>query len=341
MVTNSSYDRLSWVDALASRDKPRDDRDLANANEADVANEGTLERTASLAFGTRIEETKNEALSRSSRQIFDDQVESAKLAKVTAIKKKLEENEIDPVALKIATKEEWDSVTDAGVAMDIATAAATEYERRLKHEFEQNAFKKQEVLSSRFQPEFKSGRIMSATSGNEESGIRGHIPANASSIFEPDRIDKFAEAENQHDMFVASLKKHLSDKVESRKKDLAPNLEGAPEPMNGGKIFASKSDVPEVGGGMRVASNQISMHDVNGLEHLSQEDMKQQLEQMFMSRLPDAGEQIKVAAKERLDEIRPDREKARKEDRNSWEKVEKAKSTGELQQRLTNLWLQE
>lgn len=341
MLTKSgNYGGLSWVDALAARDKPRDDRNLATANESDVINEQTLEKTASLAFGTRIEETKNEALSRSSRQIFDDKVEAAVRSAVASVKQKLEDNGIDPVAMKIATQKEWDEVSDETTARAIATAAAEEYERRLRHEFEGNAFRKQQQLSSVFNPERKAG-IMSAGSQGETDGLRGRIPANAASIFEPDRIDTFAAAENQHDMFVASLKKELLDKKESRKKDLTPDFKDAPEPMREGKMFSSAGDIPDVGGGMRVPSNQISMNDVAGLGHLSQADMKSRLEQMFMAKLPDSGETIKAEAKKHREEIRPDREAARKEDRKSWEKVEKAKGTAELQQRLTKLWLQE
>ena len=72
----SNYGSLSWIDALAARDKPKDlEAELASAVE--TPNENVLEETAAIAFGTTAtNETKNEALVRASREIQAKEAES-------------------------------------------------------------------------------------------------------------------------------------------------------------------------------------------------------------------------------------------------------------------------
>lgn len=333
---SASYTGMSWVKALAARDKPRDPSvDLANIPEEELIKGDTLEATAALAFNTPKTETKHDALMRASKDLYDKYEIDLKTHAIASVKEKIATNAIDPVALKIVTKEQWDAVADVDSAQKIATAAAIEYERRLRHEFECNASRPQQILSSKFEHTFKGGRIMSSTSENEDTvGSSGRTPANSNSIFDPDRIGKYAREKNLHDSAINTLRKEIVARNEQKKAELAPKETGI-EPMKAGQIIASASG-NENGDAFvhRVPSNQVSMLDTMHEGKLDREQITSKLNTLFMSKFEqDSGTQIKEAAKQHKADIQVERKKDK-----SWEKLEKPKTVGDLQERLLNLW---
>jgi hypothetical protein len=343
MIKKAGYGNMDWLDALKAFKAPKDPAsDLSKQNEADLV-DNALESTANVAFNISAKpETKYEALNRSSKEIAQKAADENKVAAVNSIKQKIASNGINPVELGIQiregngkrpiTKEEWESSTDARWVEKIATEAALEYEKREKQGWQQNGLKPAQTLSSKFDPTtMRDGRIMSSTGANEETrGRPTQIPANAASIFDPFKLDRFAQAETEHDRGVREKREAAKSREQEKKAQYAkdPNEPEPPEPMRTGQIQKSGGEDQAVFQ-QRVPKNKVSMLDTYGEEKLSSEQIKEKLSQMFTSRIEDNGEKIKEANKKRKEEIQGKKEKDR-----SWDKLEKPLSTAELTQRI-------
>jgi hypothetical protein len=337
---------MDWVKALEAAQKPKDPTaDLGAQNEADlVAN--ALESTASVAFDLPTNpETKNEALIRASKQIANDAVEQRRLAGVNAIKTKITENGIDPIALGITmrddqgvprpiTKEEWEGASDARWVEKVATAAALEYEKQVKQAWQQNALKPAQHLSSTYDPlTMRDGRIMSSTGMNEETrGRPTQIPANAASIFDPFKLDRFAETETSHDKGVREKREANTARAAERKADLNPKEDpNAPAPMNHSQIVRSGAEDAAVFQ-QRAPKNQVSMLDISGTEKLSALEIKEKLSQLF-TRVEDNGQKIRDHNQQRKIDIQGKKETS-KERRASWEELKPPTTTKKMAENL-------
>jgi hypothetical protein len=346
MIKKAGYSNMNWLDALAARAKPKDPQsDLGQQNEQEII-ENALESTANVAFDMPIRaESKNEALRRASKEISDKQAVEDENAPANAVRAKMAAANIDPVAIGIVVmtpegqrpirKDEWERSTDARWLNQVATVAAIEHEKRLDRAWEQNAIKPQQHLDSTFSKESRAGMVMSAKSASEDIGAGPtRMPQNASSIFDPSRLDSFASGENAHDASVAKSRQAAKEREQEKKDQYKPNPdESGPEPMKSGRVMASGSQEREVFV-HRSPSNQLSMADNLG-DKLSPEELKQRLSDMFASRIPDNKASIVEANEKRREEIQG----KKKEVDRSWEKPQKTISTADIQKRLTELWL--
>ncbi len=337
---------MDWVKALEAAQKPKDPTaDLGAQNEADlVAN--ALESTASVAFNLPTNpETKNEALVRSSKEIANNIVDQRRQAGVDAIKNKIANNGIDPIALGVTvrddqgvprpvTKEEWEGASDARWVEKVATAAALEYEKQVKQAWQQNALKPAQYLSSTFDPQtMRDGRIMSSTGMNEETrGRPTQIPANAASIFDPFKLDRFAETETEHDRGVREKREANKAREEVKKAELNPKADpNAPAPMNHGQITRSGAEDAAVFQ-QRAPRNQVSMLDISGTEKLSALEIKEKLAQLF-TRVEDNGQKIRDHNEQRKVDIQGKKETA-EERRASWEELKPPTTTKQMAEKL-------
>lgn len=342
MISKANYGSMDWADALKAFKKPDDPaRDLEAQNEADlIAN--ALESTAKIAFNLPEKpETRQAALSRSSKEIADKHAETMKFAAANEIKGKLKDNGIDPIALGITvreangklrpiTAEEWEGASDARWVGEIATAAALEYEHQAKIAWEKTAMQPSRKLSSTYDPQtMRDGRIMSCAGANEETRDRPRMmPANSASIFDPFKLDRFASTETEHDKSVAKIRADQKARIDQKKAAVAPAADLGPDPMKSGAIQRSGGQDRDVFQ-QRVPKNQISMLDLQGTEKLTAAEMKEKLASLF-TRVDDNGAMIKQQNAEHKASITA---KTEEKDR-SWEKVAKPLSTAELSRRL-------
>lgn len=349
MIRKASYGNMDWVKALEAAKKPVQ-KELSEQNEADYI-ENALEATASIAFGIPAkDESKREAMARASKEIADKAAEEHKFAASNEIRAKLSEAGIDPVALKITvreangvqrpiTKEEWEGASDARWVNKIATEAALEYEHQAKIAWENEAMQPSRKLSSKYDPEtMMGGRIMSAAGASDDTvDHRRQIPANANSIFDPFKLDRFATAENAHDKAVAEKRQAAKDRIQEKKADLKPQDLG-PAPMKAGAVQRSGGEDRDVFQ-QRAPSNKISMTDLQGTEKLTAEEMKEKLASLF-TRVDDNGEKIRAGNAERKASIQSKKEEKKswngewKGNTPEWEKLSKPTSTAELTKRL-------
>jgi len=338
---------MDWVKALEAAQKPKDPTaDLGAQNEAEIVASGALESTARVAFDLPTNpETKHEALVRSSKEIANNAAQQAKMAGVNAIKSKIANNGIDPVALEVTvrddfgvarpiTKEEWEGASDARWVEKVATSAALEYEKQVKRSWEQNAFKPAQHLNSTYDPQtMRDGRIMSSTGMNEETrGRPTQIPANAASIFDPFKLDRFAETETEHDKGVREKREAKNARIAEKNVDLTPKDDpNAPAPMNHGQIVRSGAEDSAVFN-QRAPKNQVSMLDISGTENLSPLEIKEKLAQLF-TRVEDNGQKIRDHNQQRKIDIQGDKETA-KERRSSWEELKPPTTTKKMAENL-------
>jgi hypothetical protein len=345
MINKAGYENMSWIDALAARSKPKDPEvDLGKQNEEEILG-NSLESSAQVAFGLPIKaESKNEALLRASKEISEKQAEADLNAPANAIRAKMAAAGIDPVAIGIVIttphgtrpirKDDWETSADARWLNQVATAAAAEHEKIMDHAWEQHAMKPQRNLDCNFSETSRSGQIMSSKSTSDDSVSKPeHLPQNASSMFDANRLDSFAAQENEHDKSVAASRQASKDREKEKKEQYKYEDPGV-EPMKSGKIMASGGQDRDVFV-HRSPSNSVSMADDMGGGKLSPEELKQRLSDMFASRIPDNRTSIREANDKRREEIQGKKKEA---DR-SWEKPQKPLSTADIQKRLTDLWL--
>lgn len=387
MIKRASYGNMDWLDALSARSKPRDpSSDLGQQNEADLVN-NALESTAQAAFNLPVNaETKNEALVRASKEISDKHRVAMDASAANNIRKKLADAEIDPVALNVhireangkfrpLTKEEWNSATDSFFVEKIATAAATAYEENLRHGWEDQA-KNQPArhLSSNYDPmTMRDGRIMSSTAAGEDvCSSPSKTPLNTNSIWDPFKLDRFAEGKTDHDIAVAKIRVDAEARLAERKMDFDANmaLKSIGDPMKHGHIQHAGGQDRDVFV-QRTPANQISMMDHlpsnqgDDGKPLPPEVLKERLAAMFAAKIPDNGASIRAQNDTRKAEISrgymrdgqgnivPTEQSSKyaldadgnvvvgKNGRpvQSWETTTPPASTSDIQRRLTELWL--
>lgn len=344
-ISRSNYDGMDWIDALKARKEPIDyEKQLANSEES---TENVLERTLAAAFSLpTTEETPTEALYRASNEIQAKRANSNVVTAANAIRTKLADREIDPVGLgvvaltkgdgEITMSEKWASSTDLEWLEKTAKDAAVAFQKKMARAWEDNS-KESTVSSTKWEgdnPEAWSrmGRIMSTASANEDTEARqSRVPLNANSIFDPFKLDRFAEEDNAHDMSVQAGKMSDAARKSDVAKARAEAIQALPpeQMMNPGRITSSGNAVQEGGFGNRVASNQVSMMD----------DLKEGLKDLFLSKIEDPRTATAASQAERLEKIQGKKEKA---DR-SWASEEKQKptSTANITERLMNLWMPE
>ena len=343
-IRRSGYEGMDWLKALEAANKPKDPTaDLGQQNESDLVNEA-LESTAKIAFDLPVsQESKYDALKRSSKEIADKSAVEMKMAAAKEIRDKMSNEGIDPISLGVnireadgkqrpITKEEWEGASDVRFVEKVATQAALEYEKQAKRAWENDALKPAQQLNSKYDPmTMRDGRIMSSTAMNEETtGRKSQIPANAASMFDPFKLDRFANTETSHDKAVREKREAVKAREEEKKAALKPKEDpNTPDPMRHGQITRSGGEDSAVFQ-QRTPKNQLSMLDIHGTEKLSAEEMKERLEQLF-TRVEDNGQKIREANKERLDAIKGKQEKDR-----SWEKLDKPMSTSQLSNNLVS-----
>lgn len=346
-IKRTGYEGMDWVKALEAAQKPKDPTaDLGAQNEADLVN-NALESTARVAFDLPTNpETKNEALVRASKEIANNAVEHQKMAAVNSIKDKVANNGIDPIALNVQmrddqgklrpiTKEEWEGASDARWVEKVATAAALEYEKQVKRAWEQNALKPAQHLNSKFDPlTMRDGRIMSSAGANEETrGRPTQIPANAASIFDPFKLDRFAEKETEHDKGVREKREADQARKDMKKAELnRPEDPNMPEAMRHGQIVRSGAEGESTVFQQKAPKNQISMLDISGTEKLSAAEIKEKLSQLF-TRVEDNGEKIREANQKRKEDIQGKKETAA-ERRKGWEELKPPTTTKKMAENI-------
>jgi hypothetical protein len=347
-IRSSGYEGLGWVAALKDGKKPRDYHEkLAGADEADTL-ENVLERTCEAAFETpTTDETSEEAIARSSKEIQDKLAHDGNSEIVDQVKKAMAENDIEPWTLQIkdpgallgqrdnVTKEQWDNSTDASWVEKVANMAIDANKNQRDRSWE--TVSPQATASHSFDPETaKGGRVMSSTTANEETtGRSSMLPANAASIFDPFRLDNYAAQENAHDEGVKASRDRAEKEKTARQE--GRNKQEIPEdfsPMKSGAVISSGGeDSSEFH--HRVPRDQVSMFDnVDGQEG---EGLQERLAKLFEDKIPDTRSEIRKANDERREQIQRN---PSSEDR-SWEKVSKPSSTQGIQERLTDLWMPE
>lgn len=321
----------NWMDALLSGYQKPSEKDESSMGPED------LEKTAALAFEApkMKDDSRSQLIASAAKIIADQRRAEGSSASVAEIKQKLAVNEINPVALKVATQEQWDNCSDPSEAEKIAKAAAIEYKEQLKHAWQKDAFhdgqlQPSKALSSRFDPETsKGGIVMSCLApGDDSVGRPSRVPQNAASILEPDRIDKLAVAKNEHDESVAEAKQARKDKEAERKEALLKDMKDAPPQMSGSQVMRAGGEDRDVFA-HRLGGTQISIMDTLGQGKLSPEDLKTWFTENLFSKMEDKKAATKQAQDERRKAIQGEKEKDR-----SWDAVKKPTSTADLSKGL-------
>lgn len=325
MIKRASYGNMDWLDALSARSKPKDPtRDLGQQNEADLI-DNALQSTANVAFNLPVNaESKHEAVARASKDIADRNQQKQDSAAANAIRKKLADAEIDPVAMNVhireangkyrpLTKEEWEGATDSFFVEKIATVAAEAYEENLKHGWEDLAKNQPaQQLRSKYDPEtMRDGRIMSSTGHMEDvCASPSKTPLNTNSIWDPFKLDRFSQGKTEHDIAVAKIKADNDARLAERKMDFDASMaiQSMKDPMRQGHIARAGGEDRDVFV-QRTPSNQISMLDNlpatkgDDGKPLPPEVLKAKLAAMFASKIPDNGASIRAQNDQRKAEI--------------------------------------
>lgn len=333
MIRKGSYGSMSWVDALAARTKTIDlETELATKDEKDAAGDA-LQKTAAIAFGPSSEpKGPDEALRMASVEIQDKLAASMTKQAADEIKSKLAIRGIDPVALGVIKKQEWEETTNLERVGNVCEKAALEYEKGLSREWEARAMSPSHA-GQRFDPETsKEGKVMSAANVADDTVQPSRVPANANSILDPNRLDALAAGINEHDESVKAAKARQEGRKAEKKEALAPKDTLEPtEAMNAGRVIRAGGEDASIFV-HKVPKDQISMLDDLG-KPTSQEDLRRRLGELFTSKIPDNGGMIKKAAEERKEAIQGKKEKDR-----SWETASKPTSTSDLAKKLMDLW---
>ena len=343
-ISKDGYSGMDWVDALAARKKESTlENELREATEEQSC-DNALQKTASILFDKNDQpKTPDEAMGRKAIEI-QDRVVTARLGQIVAgIKAKLSVRGIDPVALGVvASKEEWDNLSDPDLAEKIAKEAAIKFAKVLSMSWQDRAMNPK-ALTNGFNPETsQDGKIISSYAANEETASqKSHVPVNANSIFDPDRLKRLflEKTENEHDSMVKDIRDKDKARIAEKKASLEPDPKSvleAKDVMNAGKVLGGGSANDTSAYSSRVPRNQVSILDNLG-QNLSPEELKKRLAETFAERIPDTRAQIVEANEKRKAEIQG--KKAEKD--KSWDKLAKPMSTSDLAERLLTLWIPE
>ncbi len=330
-IKKSSYDGMEWVNALKARKEPLDyEAQLANATEESLDN--VVERTVQAAFSLpTTEETSEQAMKRASKSIQEQHSADLLKAHVDAIRGKLAERNIDPVALGVAKEEDWKGSLDPQWVEKTAKLAAVAFQKKMSAAWQDGVLEPKQQGQKYDPATSRDGRIMSTAAAGEDShGPVSRNPKNSNSIFDPFKLDRFAAEETEHDKSVQSKRAQDKARAEKVAQDRAAAIQSLPteQQMNHGKITSAGQAVPEVFS-PKSPRNQISMTD----------DLTKKISDLF-TRVDDNKSKTIAAQQARREEIQ-----GKKEVDKSWEKVSKQSSTGDkmsdLKERLKDLWTTE
>lgn len=331
-IQKSGYGNLEWLNAILAKK----DRQAVVSEEEAAKN--VVERAAEAAFKIQPKEESNEQrIRRASLEIEEQKAAARDLEYCARLRDKLAARNIDPVALGITTKAEWENSMSPSWIEAVAKHAALAYEKHVSASWEERAVSRQ---APQVRPDVETsmaGRIMSSAGANEETrGQTSRVPANANSILDPDRLAKLFTQPNAHDEAIEERLASRKAREQMKKDELAPRDLG-PAPMKDGSISRSGGKDCEAFV-QRVPKNQISMTDNLGdTSRMSREEMAEKLSQLFTSKVPDSGQEIRQQNAERKQSITRQAEG----DRREWDSEEhlRPQSTSDLQERLMRLWL--
>jgi nucleotide-binding universal stress UspA family protein len=341
-MLKNDYGGMDWLDSL-KKVKPQQEQEekLASKTEDEETVESALKDTSNIVFGLPDERTKPEVIRDASRESMEKAASAQAAKEIAKIKEKLSTNGIDPVALGVASKAEWDTVADISKAEQLAKNAALLAVKNAKLEWEHRAVadiakaKNGETgRSMSYDPQKdKMGRIAPMTGRDDITPFNPKLPKNAASIADPKQIDKMASEPTEHDKAVMSIREDKARKqIEAAKEKYNSNIPDDFSPMKGSAVIHSGEKATEATQ-MKVPANQISMNDdVSGA---TPDEIREKLSKLFEERIVDRGQQIRDANADRKNSI------SRPETKKEMEPPKTPTSTKDMQQRLMELWMPE
>lgn len=335
---------MEWLDSL-KKVKPQQEQEekLAGKTENEETVKSALEDTSNIVFGIPDERTKPQVIMDASKESMDKAAKAKLSAEIAGLKEKLNSHGVDPVALGVVTKAEWDSMADISKAEQLAKQAALAAEKKVKRSWEDRAAEaiadakagKATKRTMDNDPMIdRAGRIAPTTARDDSAPFNQQIPKNAATIADPKQIDKFASEPTEHDKSIMSIREEKARKqIEAAKEKYQNNVPADFNPMKSSNVIHSGGkDADQLR--YRPAANQVSMNDdVSGT---SPEEIKEKLSKLFEERIIDRGAQIREANDKRKAEIsRP--APAKKEE----VAAKPPTTTKDMQQRLMELWMPE
>jgi len=335
---NSDY---SWVEALSKHKEPIKDQEEHLLSKIDGPEniENVLEESTEATFNVAApKKTNAQVIQEAAIELQNRNEERRRFAEVETIKNKLAINEVDPVALGIVSKENWEKCQDASDAEKIAKVAAQKQLGIVKNSWQAKAMEPRKV-SMHYDPETsKTGQIMSNSSMTEDNQpvVSRQIPATSNSIFDPHRLDRQASEENAHDKAVGQIRKDRSER-ESASKNWRNETHAIPEDLKvmKGQAVGKANSFETVETRYHAPKNQVSMAD--NITGATPDEIREKLTQLFMEKIPDHKQEIRDENKARKEAIQ--RKEPSAEENKAWEKVQKPVSTSDIQKKLTELWL--
>jgi len=335
---NSDY---SWVEALAKHKEPIKDQEEHLLSKIDGPEniENVLEESTEAAFNVAApKKTNAQVIQEAAIDLQNKKEERQRLAEVEVIKNKLAVNEVDPVALGVVSKENWEKCQNASEAEKIAKIAAIKQLEFVKNSWQTKAMETRQT-NMRYNPETsRTGQIMSSSSMTEDTApiVSRQIPVTSNSIFDPHRLDRQAAEENAHDKSIEQIRKDRSER-ESASKNWRNETHAIPEDLKvmKGQAVGKANSFETVETRYHAPKNQVSMAD--NISGATPDEIREKLTQLFMEKIPDHKQEIRDANKARKEAIQ--RKEPSAEEKKAWEKVQKPVSTSDIQKRLTELWL--
>jgi len=335
---NSDY---SWVEVLAKHKEPIKDQEEHLLSKIDGPEniENVLEESIEAAFNVAApKKTNAQVIQEAAIDLQNKKEEQQRFAEVEVIKKKLAVNEIDPIALGVVSKEDWEKCQNISDAEKIAKISAQKQLDFIKDSWQKKAMEPRQA-NMHYNPETsRSGQIMSNSSMTEDNVpvISRQIPATSNSIFDPNRLDKQASEENKHDKSIEQIRKDRSNR-ESASKNWRNETHAIPEDLKimKGQAVGKANSFETVETRYHAPKNQVSM--IDNISGATPEEIKEKLSQLFIEKIPDNKQKILDANKARKEAIQ--RKEPSSEEKKDWEKVQKPMSTSDIQKKLTELWL--
>jgi hypothetical protein len=333
-INKSGYGHMDWVLALKAKTSPKSDFSPESSSDEETPEviDGALEQTCKAAFKTpTTEKSDSEAIAEESKSVADLSRKNSLMAQAEQIRGKLSARGIDPVAMGVANNQEWAS-GDPSLVEAIAKQAVLVASQSRDRSWETISGTKK---ATGFDEASKMGQVIpSGTRREDVVDHRRNIPSNSPSMFDPNRLKELSEKPNEHDQSIASIKDGRKARAAEKKAD-SENRSNIPEdfsPMKAGRSMAISGNEQDA---MvhRVPRNQLSMLDnLEPHTKLTQEEMKNKLQDIFMNRVADPREETRKANEERKAEI--SREKREKHEF----KLEPPSSTSEMTKKLMSLW---
>lgn len=331
------YDGLNWMDALTGLKKPVKDQEQHAISKIDTEEDisNAVNNAANAAFGTPKKEMKQEErIQSSSRSILDKQAADLKTLDANVIKQKLANSNVDPVALGVVKKEEWDSCTDPVRLDKFAREAAEMQIRANKNAWQANGIKPSNAPTG-FDAMSRGSKVMPSTAAGAADDnapvISRQMPSNSNSIFDYLRLDKLAAEINKHDASVTTSKQTQADKA-GKSKDWRTEKHDIPEdlPIMNGATVQKSGGHDHISDRYRAPSNQISIMD--DISANSPEELKQKIEALFTDKVRDNQKLIREENAKRTEKI------SRKIEEKSKIEITKPETTADKQKRFMDIW---